>query len=271
MTLTLIGTHRYDMPASFGPSVVPPRTEVARAESLVLSARTDRAAARALVPQHFDVPDEPMLTVAHMAYHDVDYLGGRSYNEIVVSIGAGFDAESERIDAALALILWVDQPGALIAGREFMGLPKLLGRIPPLRLSDDGSLDFLCSEYDAPLIEGSATGLLPIDADRLDRLNARAGEVRTFGWKYLPAPTPSGGADLDYPVLNVMRWTYREAWTGRGAFAFLPVPPQDAPLSIAAIRALAALPIVGDVRAFRGIGSATIDRTATRRIGPLVR
>lgn len=266
MTLSLLDDRRYDMPASFGPSMVPHRTSIARAESLVLSARTDAVAARALIPAHFDVPQEPTLTVAHMAYHDVDYLGGRSYNELVVSVGAGFGAADARIDAALALILWVDQPGALIAGREFMGLPKLMGRIPPLETRDGGDLAFTCSEYDAPLVEGQATNLNPLDAARLERLNARAGEVRTFGWKYLPAPQPAGGADLDYPVLNVMRWDYREAWTGTGRFAFLPASRRDAPLSAGAIEALSALPIVGDVRAFRGVGSAVIDRTATRRL-----
>lgn len=267
MPLTLLATSRYDMPASFGPSVVPQRTVVSEAHALVLSGRTTRSAAEPLVPPHFTVPEEPTLTVSHMRYLDVDYLGGRSYNEVVVSLSATTVEAGERIDAALGLILWVDQPGALIAGREYMGLPKLLGRIPPLREDGEDALAFDCREYDSPLIEGRAFDMKRLDADRLDRLNTRAGEVRTFGWKYIPAPSaPTGGGDLDYPLVNVMRWTYRDAWTGRGAFRFLPAEARDAPLSAAAVNALASLPLNGEVRAFRGIGEAVIDRTATRRL-----
>ena len=260
MTLTLEHRLRYDMPASFGPSAIPELTTVATAEALVLTAVTDRAQVEPLVPAHFTVPEEPTLTVAHMAYHGVDYLGGRSYKEVVVSVAAQFCGESEEIRAQLALALWVDQPGAMIAGREFMGLPKLMGHISDL----DGNQLFSCREYEAPIIEGQAADLQPLSDERLERLNARAGEVRTFGWKYIAAA--GGGSDVDQPLLNVMRWTYDKAWSGSGAFRFIPAAFQDAPLSCAVIDRLAQLPLLSQVRAFRGVGQAVIDRTATRKL-----
>ncbi|MET4898901.1 acetoacetate decarboxylase family protein [Sphingomonadaceae bacterium jetA1] len=264
MPVELDPSRRYDMPASFGPSSIPARTQVKRAESLVLSAVTDRTAVERLVPAHFTVPEAPSLTVAHMAYHDIDYLGGRSYNEVVVSVSARHDGGGQAIAASLALVLWVDQPGALIAGREFMGLPKILGRISDLEDRPDG-VRFTCAEYDVPLLVGSATGWTPLDQDRLARLNGKAADVQTFGWKYIAAA--GGGSDVDHPLVNSMRWSYEQAWTGQGDFLFHPVAFADAPLSAAAARQLAMLPVTGPVRAFRGIGQATIDRAATRRIG----
>ena len=261
MSVTFAPGARYDMPASFGPSMVPHQTEIARAESLVLATTTTRDAVEPLLPSHFSVADNPALTIAHMAYHDVDYLGGRSYNEIVVSVGASFGAEADRIDTSLALVLWVDQPGALIAGREFMGLPKILGTITDL--GDD--MRFVCSEYDVPIVVGGARDLAPITKERLAKVNARARDVRTFGWKYIAAA--GGGSDVDHPLINSMRWVYDQASSGTGDFEFLPPAFADAPMSAAAVRTLASLPVAGPVRAFRGIGRATIDRTATRRLG----
>jgi hypothetical protein len=264
MPLTLSPSVRYDMPANFGPSMVPDRTEIARAESLVLSGSTTQEAVAAIVPSHFVVPEQPTLTIAHMKYFDIDYMGGRSYNEIVVSVSASFvNGPGAPIEAPLAVALWVDQPGALIAGREFMGLPKILGFISDLE-GDESEYRFTAGEYDAVLIAASAFDLSPIEGDRLSKLNERASEVRTFGWKYIAAP--GGGSDLDYPLINTMRWSYGEAWSGTGEVAFIPPSFSDAPLSKAVVEGLARLPVDGPMRAFRGIGQATIDRAATRRL-----
>src|SRR6266850_7189396 len=98
---------RYDMPAMFGPSPVPERTYVPRASAFVLSFRTSHDAAESLVPQYFEVPESPLVSVSHMTYRSVDYLGGRDYNEVVISVGASHKGESETIEGAFAVVLWV--------------------------------------------------------------------------------------------------------------------------------------------------------------------
>lgn len=263
MSTRLLPLKRYDMPVLFGPSRVPDKTHIPDAAACVLSFRTSAEAARNLVPDYFSVPEEPVVTVAHMAYHDVDYLGGRGYNEIVVSVSASYADGDERIEAAFAPVLWVDQVGALLAGREYMGLPKLSAIIPDLERSADGA-HFLCREYDAVLLEGTVDQLQPLPADKLAKVNMRAGQVRTFGWKYISAP--GGGADLDYPTLNVMRWDYKQAWSGSGALKFHAPSYRDAPMSSPALAVLAELPQLSEARVFLGTGEAIIDRTATRRL-----
>lgn len=263
MSTRLLPLTRYDMPVLFGPSRVPDKTYIPDAAACVLTFRTSAQAARNLVPDYFSVPEEPVVTVAHMAYHDVDYLGGRGYNEIVVSVSAGYADGDEQIEAAFAPVLWVDQVGALLAGREYMGLPKLPGVIPELERSGTGAR-FLCQEYDALLLEGAVEQLEPLSAEKLAKVNARAGDVRTFGWKYISAP--GGGADLDYPTLNVMRWDYKQAWTGTGSLKFHTPSYRDAPMSSSALAVLAELPQLSVARVFLGTGEAIIDRTATRRL-----
>ncbi|WP_340317984.1 acetoacetate decarboxylase family protein [Rhizorhabdus argentea] len=254
---------RYDMPALFGPSSVPDKTVIEDAHAIVLSAPISRDAAETLLPNQFRSPDAPVLSLAYVQYNDVDYLGGRGYNEIVVTVSAIHEGNDGTIAAAYAPVLWVNKAGALIAGREFMGLPKLLGNIPD-SVEVEGGYRFSCFEEDALLLQGEATDLAPLAAPALDRVNARAGEVRTFGWKYIPGP--NGSCDVDYPLVNVMRWNYRTAATGRGALTFAKPSGSDAPFSEAAIATLRGVPLQGEIRAFYGRGEATIDRQATRRI-----
>lgn len=263
MSKRLLPLRRYDMPVLFGPSNVPDQSFVPDAAACVLSFRTSPDVARALVPDYFTVAEDPVVTVAHMAYHDVDYLGGRSYNEIVVSVTARHGEGEERIDAAFAPLLWVDQVGALIAGREYMGLAKLSGIIPDLEW-EGTKARFCCREYDALLLEVEVDDLAPLSADKLAAVNDRAGQVRTFGWKYMSAP--GGGADIDYPTVNVMRWNYKNGWSGSGSLRFHTPAYRDAPMSSPAMAVLAELPQLSSPRVFLGIGEAVIDRTATRRL-----
>lgn len=252
---------RYDMPATFGPSAVPARTICEHAQSLVLTFETTAESVRSFVPEHFGLPDRPSVSISHVSYRDVDYLGGRGYNEIVVSISAIRETADERIETGYAAVLWVDQIGALISGREYMGLAKLLGTIPDL-IVEGQEARFACFEYDALLLSGSACGLAPVPSDRLAKINARAGNVRTLGWKYIAGP--GGTTHLDVPMLNVMRWDYQAAWTGNGKITFETPDRRDAPMSSQVVRSLQNIPVLGEAKVFFGKGRATIDRDATR-------
>ena len=265
MTWAPTSGQRYDMPALFGPSIIPDRTAVPDAQVLVLSYQTEREPALDLVPSHFTIPDTPILSVSYIKYPTVDYLGGRAYKEIVISISAEYLRADEKISASYSPILWVDECGPLMSGREFMGLHKLMATIPDL---DDASgiARFTCREYDAELIAGEARELRPLDEVQLAKLNSRSAEVQTFGWKLIAGQ--AGIADIDCPLVNVMRWKYRQAWSGTGSVNFKTPDRAAAPFSSSALARLAGLPVKGPVRAFRGIGEALIDRAATRRLIP---
>ena len=256
---------RYDMPAMFGPSLMPEQSLVPQAETVIISFETTRDAAAKLLPRFFEVPDDkPVVTVSRIDYQGVDYLGGRGYREVVLSVSAVFRGAEGAMLGTFAPVMWVTEPGALIGGREYMGYAKLLGEMGSLD-SDGGSRRFQCAEYGSLLLEGEATGLKPLSEESLARVNRGATDVRTFGWKYIPGP---GGVspDVDYPLVNSMRWIYQRAWTGEGRLGWHAPTPQAAPLSSRVIAALGALPIKEFRRAFVGEGSAVIDRAATRRL-----
>ena len=105
MAFSALKDRRYDMPAMFGPSPVPDRTVIEDAHAIVLSFPITRAAADTLLPNHFRAPEVASASISYVSYKDVDYLGGRAYNEVVVSVSALHDEGSEVIAASFAPIL----------------------------------------------------------------------------------------------------------------------------------------------------------------------
>lgn len=254
-------SHRFDMPALFGSSLVPDRSLVPFAEVVSISFETTAKAAERLMPRFFRPADPPIVSVTRIDYQDIDYLGGRGYREIVISIGAFFGDEDR--PSGFAPVMWVTETAALISGRELMGFAKLPAEMDPITRSDQGR-SFQATEYGALLLEGKVSALKPLSENALGRVNQRAAEVRTFGWKLIPGD--GAEPDVDHPMVNVMRWNYSAAWSGDGDIRFYSPDNRAAPLSARVTSALANLPVVAPRNAFVAEGSAEIDRTATRRL-----
>jgi acetoacetate decarboxylase len=240
---------------------VPDRTVVAFAQVASISFETSPDAAERLVPRFFRPTDPPVITVSRIDYHDVDYLGGRGYREIVVTVSA-LHGEDQR-PAGFAPVMWVSETGALISGREFMGFAKLQAEMDAIAVTSDAR-SFTATEYGAPLLEGRVTALRPLADESLAKVNRSAAEVRTFGWKLIPGD--GAEPDADHPIVNVMRWHYARAWSGEGAVQFHRPDARAAPFSARVVSALADLPVIAPRRAFVAEGRAEIDRTATRRL-----
>jgi acetoacetate decarboxylase len=250
------------MPALFGPSLLPDRSFVNDATVASISFETEPDAAAALLPRFFAVSETPLVTVTYINYPSLEYMCGRGYQELVVAVAATHRSKGGELRANFAPVMWVDQAGPLISGREYMGFAKLLGTFETER--GDEHLQFRCREYDSVLVQGTATRLTALADDRLARINDSSREVITFGWKYIASD--GAVADADYATANVMRWVYKRAWSAEGRLEFHPVPPEAAPLSSRVIDVLSKLPVRSYRRAFVAQGDAIIDRTATRRL-----
>lgn len=258
----MAGAARYDMPAMFGPSLLPDQSPVEGVTVAAISFETSRDAAQALLPRFYEVADTPIVTLTYIDYPALEYLGGRGYRELVVAVASVYPDAAGDLKAGFAPVMWVDQVGALISGREYMGFGKLLGEFAAERAED--RISYICSEYGTPLIEGEAYDLSPVSADGLARINMASAEVNSFGWKYIASD--HGPADADYPLVNVTRWDYKRAWSGTGSLRFHAASRSQAPMSSRVVAALAGLPMLGYRRAFVAEGDVVIDRRATRRL-----
>jgi acetoacetate decarboxylase len=252
------------MPAMFGPSLLPDVSPVLGVKIVSISFDTDRDAIAAILPRFFEAPETPVATLSYINYPSLEYLGGRGYQELVVSLSATYRDDAGVLNAGFAPVMWVDQVGALISGREFMGYGKLLGNFECH--SHDDRISFACREYDTVLIDGEASELVEVSDDGLQRINRGAANVSTFGWKYI-AGAGGAPADVDYPLVNMMHWNYKRAWSGKGRLNFHQPTFQQAPLSARAVAALAQLPVHAWRRVFVAEGDGQIDRVATRRLG----
>jgi Acetoacetate decarboxylase (ADC) len=254
---------KYDMPAVFGPSLLPDHSTFGEVDMVSISHVTTRAAAAPLVPHHFELPDDPVVTYSRMTYRNVDYLGGRGYEELTVGISARCDTESSEVRGSYMPVVWIDDSAALVAGREYMGYAKIGGELPSIDASDTAR-EFEVREYGAPLLRGVVEGIAPLDAPRLESARAAAAATTVLGWKYITGP--GGIVDADYPTSISLSFEWAEAWTGDGRITFAAPGVVEAPFSSRIVAALAALPVVRSRRAFIAAGRGSIDRAATTRL-----
>ena len=254
---------RHDMPAMFGPSLMPEVSIVPEIHAAVVSWETDRQAAAALIPAYFDIAEKAVVSLSRMTYRGVDYLGGRDYHELILSINAVYDCAGVRIEAPYMPVLWVSEVYAIVAGREYMGYAKIHGDLPEVK-SGDGSCAFECFEYGTRLLGAELSDLRPLSTDAMARVRKSMEDVSALGWKYIPGP--GGTIDADYPTELINHFDYREGWTGEGRVILETPSWKEAPFSSRILSAMAKLPIREYRRAFMGIGSCRVDRAATRRL-----
>jgi hypothetical protein len=255
---------KYDMPAVFGPSPFPDQTVFGRVEMVSIGFVTTRTAAEALVPHHFEVDDDPVVTVSRVSYADVDYLAGRGYEELTVGIAVRHRHGDDVVSGLYMPVLWVDHAAPIIAGRELMGYAKIQGELaPPVR--DGRVVTFGVSEFGTPLVEARVEELQPLTGEQLVRLGHATRPTSVLGWKFIMGP--GGSVDADYATQIVLNLDFDEGWSGSGSLTWHEPDWKEAPFSARIATALKALPVVRWRRAFVGGGSGDIDRAATRRLG----
>lgn len=257
---------KYDMPAVFGPSLLPDLTTFGEVGMVSISYVTTAEAAAPLVPHHFRVPDEPVVTFSRMTYDKVDYLGGRGYQELTVGIGVVCDTDGGEVRGSYMPVVWIDDAAALIAGREFMGYAKIGADLPPVVVDGDRR-SFEVGEYGTPLLRGQVEGVTALDDERLEGARKAAASTTVLGWKYIAGP--GGIVDADYPTSISLSFSWSAACSGQATIAFDAPSATEAPFSSRIVAALAALPVVKYRRAFVADGSGVIDRAATRRLEPV--
>jgi hypothetical protein len=255
---------RYDMPVVFGPSLLPAVTEMSSVCTVNVGFLTDPRALEPLVPYHFTLGEPARVTIAHTTNRGVDYLGGRGYNIVRVTIPALYRRADRTIAAVYNPVIWESDTNPIIAGREWGGYAKIHGRIPDLEQTPDGC-SFECWEYDARLLRAELTGLTPLVGEQLAAVQRASAEVIALGWKYIPGC--SGGADVDYPTRLVGNYDYTEAFVGTGSVRFERPDPQAAPFSSRILAVLASLPVLSVEPATVLRGSMKLPRVAVERLG----
>lgn len=264
MTFTPEPGVRYDMPVPFGPSVAPPVTEGFETYTASLIYRTEPAAVAALLPRWFTPTDEQLVTISYTRMVNMDWMGGRNYNIVAVSASVVCTAGETDMTGRYTLAIWESDCAPVLAGREYMGSPKLFGIIPDVDVSA-GEFAFSCTEYDALLVEGTLYSMRPLSAAELAPLTEAGRNSVGLNWKYIPGLGDE--PDVDYPTALYMSTPYDSGWRGQGSVRFGTPTDVEAPYSAKIARTLAKLPLLElrDAIALHCAGAA-LYRNKTRRL-----
>ncbi|MEZ5925034.1 MAG: acetoacetate decarboxylase family protein [Hyphomicrobiaceae bacterium] len=138
---------QYLMPTHFGPMSGPrarpdggryPVPDSRIRESYALTFLTDRAALEALLPEGFELFGDPSVTVTFSYMTNIDWLAGRGYNMLGVSVPARIRRKDDWLVAPFLLVLWENLADPIITGREQLGFNKIYCELPDPQRTGSG-------------------------------------------------------------------------------------------------------------------------------------
>jgi hypothetical protein len=254
---------RYDMPVVFGPSELPKTTTYGGKRTITHAFLTDPAAVEPLVPYHFTLGSPAKISIIARMHLGVDWLAGRSYNSVRVSVDVEARHGGETLRGPYGLVVWESDPRPAFVGREYLGTSKIVGEVPDHVYNGDLAA-FECFEYGTRLLRVDVSELRPV-SDEVVRQRNSAGDTVTLCWKYISGP--GGTVDADYPIKMVSRGSIDSMATGASSLTFGNPTWAECPISHRIIAALAALPVVEVLPATVTTASGSVlDRGASARI-----
>lgn len=241
----------YRMPLSFGPSIGPRQGPEGREwecrdgplrTTLSSQFRTEEGAIRHLLPSPYSLDGlDPVVTMEVTRQSRVEWLAGRGYNILGVTVPARFTGPNESITGRFLLIAWESLADPVITGREELGYAKIWGEVSDLHPNHDwsavtASASWLGHEFAV----ASFTDLQAVE-------EAPPTPQPRLHMKYIPRTGAWGEADVRYPTMtpeSVPNARLTRHMVGRGTVSFLESSWEQLPTFHGIVNQLAALPIV---------------------------
>ena len=224
---------------------------------------TDPDVLKTMLPPFFKPTPRSIVTVSYQHIGGVEYLAGRNYKIAQVMAEVMYEGHGRSITAIYPLAMWETDTNPIIAGREFLGTPKLFGEIPDLD-KDDDAWRFSCSEYGSMLLSGTVRDMKPLTGEKFEALRDSLRTLRMMTWKYIPGPNDS--ADASYPICYSQEVDLDEILVGTGEVAWGTPSFEQAPISWHIPAALSKLPVVRYLPVLGGRGPARLLRSTLERL-----
>jgi len=256
----------YSMPLIMGPLFDQknrPGNVYSEVENLILQFRTSRDAAAVLIPDCYQLGEDPIVTVTFGDYDGVDFMSGEGYRTATFGISARFEGEEDRVGGQYILVMCENKTIPILGGREQLGVPKVFADISSVRIQADGSFRSHASLW-GHLIFG-------LEVAPLKKQNAivRAASNREFNkypwlcYKYIPRF--DGSPDASYPTVVWSLVKVEELWMGtEGQVFFGDASEKDISYGNRIVTALKSLPVLEIERTVRMRGSAILQNFKCR-------
>jgi acetoacetate decarboxylase len=201
--------------------LIAPTIDFGDVDMLTFSYRTDADTAAQIVPDALELDDNPVVTLSFLNY---GISGAGSYREVVHSIACRHRGQH----VGYVPHIYVTNEPAMIAGREWLGWPKMLAHITfsTRTTTVDG---IITARLERPAgLKVAVAQFQP--AQRLDsQLLTGAGDNVTMNLRVIPSPIPGQEPSVSELVPSTMRALSGEVWAGTGsihltgASAFVPL------------------------------------------------
>jgi acetoacetate decarboxylase len=256
----------YSMPLIMGPlydQTDRPGNVYSKVENLILQFKTDRDAAIALVPECYQIGEEPIVTVTFGDFDGVDFMSGGGYRTATFGVSAGYDGNVDQVGGQYILVMCEDKTIPILGGREQLGVPKVFADISSARVQTNDSFRCHASLW-GHLIFG-------LEVAPLKKQNAivRAASNREFNkypwlcYKYIPRF--DGSPDASYPTVVWNSVKVEELWMGsEGQVFFGDASEEDISYGSRILKSLKSLPVLAIERTVRMRGSAVLQNFKCR-------
>ena len=230
----------YRMPTHFGPRTGPRRGPDGRKFDCIDNPKSTTISASFLsnaeqlsdlLPQRFELHGEPVVTVYATYMTEIEWLAGRGYNVLGVTIPAKFNGDVNQVQGSFLTVLWENLTDPIITGREELGFSKIYCELPPPTVLR-GDYHFMASWLGFKFLDVTVTNLKQQTADEIATLRKNDKSDGTLHYKYIPRTGEWGAADVSYPVLTPSTGSnavIQERWVGDGQVEFHPARWEDMP------------------------------------------
>ena len=155
---------------------------------IVIPYVTDEKILKSIIPEKFALLNDPIVTITYACNKDIDWLAGRSYNLVSISIKVKFEGKVDKEEGTLNLVMWENLTDPILTGRELQGIPKIYADIKDHQISDE-TVSTSMSHYDNTILDISISNMTQLD----DKMVA-VGEI---GLDYLMINGSNEGRNID--------------------------------------------------------------------------
>ncbi len=252
MSYTFDPNQMYRMPTHFGPATGPRRgpdgrkfhcTDNPKTTAIEVSFLSKAKQLESLLPPGFSLHGDPIVTVKASYMKEIEWLAGRGYNMLGVSIPARFSGQQDQTVGPFLLVLWENLADPIITGREELGFSKIYCELPELSVMPDSAA------AQAAWLGFSFLDMQVRDLKPRSAASAEVADTHTDGimhYKYMPRTGAWGTADAEYAVLTPatgFNTTMQEDLIGDGVLKWNPARWEDLPTFYQAVNALAELEV----------------------------
>jgi len=245
----------YRMPTHFGPATGPRRGPEGRRfacqhtpkiTAVAVSFLSRPESLSELLPPGFTLGQQPVVTVTATYMKEIEWLAGRGYNMLGVTIPAVFHGQAGPVTGNFLTVLWENLTEPIITGREELGFSKIFADLPEAT-TRDGEVHCIAKWDGFTFMDLSVRKLRPASPEALTAKPAAAASAGTLHYKYMPRTGEPGRADAQYAVLTPLAIPNRVVKSvahGEGSVHFHRARWEDMPTQYMIVNALQALEVI---------------------------